>query len=261
MAPRKVRRGRESWVDSEKIAMIFAFSVLVGVAGYMILIPATSGWIGENLVYGVYVDNEKIGTLSMEITGTSIVENVEMYVARYSFVFGDSARAGELKFDMEGRLWRAVVAVAENDSLIWRTEIGYSFVDELMRVVVEDNRVSDNYVENDFLLYLTENIVAPEYIWYFFRFESLQRYYRREILINLLPDATYTVGAAFQVTGDETITTPAGNFDCWVLEGENTQLTAWPIDKLWVTKGGGLVVKGLETNDAIQYEYILESSK
>lgn len=90
------------------------------------------------------------------------------------------------------------------------------------------------------------------------RLEPLSFGYRREFRINLLPDATLNVRAAIRFIGEEAVGTPAGGFDCWVIEGENTRLASWPIDKLWLAKMGDFVVKAVEHQDQIQVDYILE---
>lgn len=243
-----------------RYAAIIIGCLVVSVGAYLYL---TSGAqfirVGENQTYGIYIGGTKRGTLTSQITGTAIVENVECYVAQYSLMYGDKARAGELKFDKSGNLRRAVIAEVENLSLKWRTEVGYSFADKLMRVIVEDNRVPENYEEKDDYNNLTAEIMVPEHVWYLLRFESLYRGYRREFYLNLLPDATINVSAAIQVIGDQTVETQAGSFDCWIIEGENTQLTSWPIDKLWVSKDWRFVVKAIEWQGSTQVEYVLES--
>ena len=252
-------------VGYKHVAMILACVAVLGVGGYLLLTsgapPTGVGGrirVGENQTYGIYVGDSKIGSLTLRITGTTIVENAESYVARYSLVTGDTARVGELKFDKDGDLRRAVIAEAEDLSLKWRTEVGYSFADKLMRVIVWDNRNPENYWENDVYISLTAEVMVPEHVWYLPRFESLHRGYRREFHINLLPDATLNVGAAIQVVGEEVVETKTGRFDCWVLEGENTRLASWPIDKVWVAKGERFVVKAIEWQNSTQVEYKLE---
>lgn len=240
--------------------LILGCMVALAAGGYLLLTSkAPFIKVGENMTYGIYVGDSKIGSLTLRIAGTAIVENAECYVARYSLVTGNATRAGELKFDKDGNLRRAAIAEAENLSLKWRTEVGYSFADKLMRVIVEDNRDPENYWENDVFINLTAEIMVPEHVWYLLRFESLHRGYRREFHINLLPNAVLNVRAAIRVVGEEAVKTPAGSFDCWVLEGENTQLASWPIDKLWVAKDEKLVIKAIEWQNTTQIEYILES--
>lgn len=241
--------------------IILACVVVLSVGGYLFLTPGPPIRVGENMVYGIYVGDSRIGSLTLRITGTVVVENAESYVARYSLVTDDVARVGELKFDKEGNLRRAAIAEAEDLSLKWKTEVGYSFADKLMRVIIMDNRNPENYWENDVFINLTAEIMVPEHVWYLLRFESLHKGYRREFHINLLPDATLNVRAAIQVVGEEVIETPAGRFECWVLEGENTRLASWPIDKVWVAKDERLVVKAIEWQDNIQIEYTLESHR
>jgi len=248
-------------ISYKSVAMILGCAVAISV-GYLLLTPRPPLIvIGESMTYGIYIRDAKIGSLTTKITGTALVENVESFVARYSLVVGGTARAGELKFDGDGNLRRAAVAEAENLSLKWRTEVGYSFAEELMRVIVEDNRDPDKYWENDVYIRLTTVIMVPEHVWYLLRFESPHLGYRREFHVNLLPNAVLNVRVALKVVGGETVETPAGRFDCWVLEGENTRLASWPIDKLWVAKKERFVVRAIEWQDDIQLEYILESYK
>jgi hypothetical protein len=215
--------------------------------------------VGESLDFAVYAGGTKIGTLSERISESAVVENASCYVARYTLTVGGSARAGVLKFDGEGRLRRAVVAQAENLSLRWRTEVGYSFSQGLMRVIVQDNRDPENYRENDLLVrFGSETVMLPEHVWYFLRFQPLGPGYRRELYLNLLPDAALNVRAALRVTGEERVETPAGRFSCWVLEGENTGLAPWPIDRIWVSKDRKIVVKAVEWVNGVQCEYVLE---
>ena len=217
-------------------------------------------YVGKRQVYGVYYHDTKLGTLTFQVGSTTVVENVESFIATYSLYFPilDKARLGTLKFDSDGNLRRAVIAEVESGILKWRTEIGYSFADGLMRVIVEDNRNPEGYSEEDTYVNLTAEIMVPEHIWYLLRFESLSENYRHEFYINLLPDAVLNVRTAVQVVDGETVGTPAGTWDCWILEGENTQLTSWPIDKIWVDKGSGMVVKGMENQNGDGVVYLLE---
>lgn len=247
-------------MNYKHVAIILGCAVVLSVGGYLLLISSpTFIKVGESMTYGIYIGGTKVGSLTSQITGTAPIEGVECYVAQYSLSTGSAARSGVLKFDKDGNLMRAAIAAAENLSLKWRTEVGYSFTDNLMRVVFEDNRTPENYRENDVYMNLTAEIMVPEHVWYLLRFGPLHQYYRREFYINLLPDATLNVRAAFQVVGDEVVETQAGRFDCWVLEGENTQPTSWPIDKLWVAKSERVVVKAIEWLGDVQVEYILES--
>jgi hypothetical protein len=203
--------------------------------------------VGEMQVYDVYYRDENIGSLTFRIADTGVVEGAKCYVARYSLILPrlDTARSGILKFD-EGNLRRAVIAEAEGRELKWRTEIGYSFAENRMRVIVEDNRDPENFKEKDVYIGLTAEIRVPEHVWYLWRLEPLRLGYRREFHLNLFPDATLNVLSAFEVIGEERVQTPAGTFDSWVIEGKNTALVAWPVDRVWVAKKDGIVVKALE---------------
>ncbi|KXA99485.1 hypothetical protein AKJ42_03105 [candidate division MSBL1 archaeon SCGC-AAA261C02] len=65
-----------------------------------------------------------------------------------------------------GRWWRAVIAQAREDILEWMVEIGYSFRDGLIRVIVRNNRNSDNYREEDKIMNLSgENIMMTGHVW------------------------------------------------------------------------------------------------
>lgn len=250
---------RGSRIGYRRLVLILACVAVLSIGGHLLLssrAPAIK--VGENMSYGVYVGDRKVGSLTLRITGTTTVENAECYAARYLLTTGNVARAGELKFDGQGNLRRATIALAENLSLRWRTEVGYSFADRLMRVIVEDNRDPGNYRESDVYINLTAEIMVPEHVWYLLRFEPLRKDYRREFHLNLLPDATLNVKAAIRVTGEEVIETPAGRFECWVLEGENTRLASWPVDKIWVAKNERLVARAVEWQDDIQIEYRLE---
>ncbi len=259
-------------VDPRHIAIIIG-CVVAGVGAYMFLTKAPSSVVenvienvrvGESQTYGIYVSGIKVGSLTSQITGTAIVGGVECYVARYGYVVGDGARWGELKFDNEGNLRRATVEWYENfsstdewwnDSSYLRTDVGYFSAGNRMDVIIEDN--SGRYENRDDNNLLPGEIMVPEHVWYLLRFESLYQGYRKEFFINALPDATQYVPVAFQVVGDNTLKTQAGDFDCWVIEGENTQLTSWPIDNLWVAKDTGVVVKAIELQDSVQFEYVL----
>ncbi len=216
--------------------------------------------VGERQVYGVYYQDVKIGTLTLQVGSTAMVENVESFVATYSLSLHtfNKARSGTLKFDADGNLRRAVIAEVEENVVKWRTEIGYSFSDGLMRVIVGDNRNPEEYLENDVYINLTAEIMVPEHVWYLLRFKSLDQNYRHEFYINLLPNAIFNVRVAVQVVGEETVETPTGSWDCWVLDGENTQLTSWPIDSIWVSKGNGLVIKAVENQGGDEITYVLE---
>ncbi len=241
---------------------IFICAVVFSVGAFYFLARGVSSpvRVGEQQVYGIYYQDTKIGTLTIQVNGTVVVENVESFVATYSLSFPtlDRARSGMLKFDAGGNLRRAVIAQAEENTLKWRTEVGYFFADGLMRVIVEDNRNPEDYMEEDTYINLTAEIMVPEYAWYLLRFEPLNQDYRHEFYINLLPNAILNVRAAVQVTGEETVETPVGSWECWVLEGENTQLTSWPIDRIWVAKDSGLVVKGVKSQNGEEIIYLLE---
>jgi len=214
--------------------------------------------VGESLSFGIYVGGTRIGSLLERITESTVIENTKCYVAKYTLTTNGSARAGVLKFDERGRLRRAVIAQAENLSLKWRTEVGYFYDQGLMRVIVQDNRVPENYRENDVLIrFGSETVMLPEHVWYFLRFQPLGPHYRLELYLNLLPYANFNQKVALKVTREEDIETPAGRFSCWVLEGENTRLASWPIDKIWVSKNEKIVVKAIELQDSIQIEYSL----
>jgi len=264
MAKRPIKRAkpprRGLRIGYKSVAIILGCAVVLSV-GYLLLTSRPPIRVGEKMTYGIYAGDAKIGLLTIQVTGTAVVEKVECFVARYSLVVGDTARAGELKFDWDGNLRRAVIAEAEKLSLKWRTEVGYSFAEELMRVIVEDNRDPENYQEKDAYIKLDAEIMVPEHVWYILRFESLQQGYRREFHINLLPNATLNVRVTLKVVGWETVETPAGRFECWVLEGENTGLASWPIDKVWIAKDERFVVKAIEWQNNIQVEYVLESYK
>ncbi|RLG57092.1 MAG: hypothetical protein DRN83_02620, partial [Hadesarchaea archaeon] len=172
----------------------------------------------------------------------------------------NEGRFGILKFDFNGNLRRAVTTEVEGEALKWRTEIGYSFSDKLMRVILEDNRDPENYIERDTYINLTAEIMLPEHVWYLFRFEPLGDSYRHELYLNLLPDAFLNVKVAFHVVGEEELDTPAGSWSCWVIEGENTQLASWPVDKVWVDKERALVIKAVENQDGHEVVYLLEEN-
>ncbi len=218
--------------------------------------------VGERQVYGIYCENTKIGTLIFQVIDTAVVENVNSFVSTYSLFspLSNEERSGTLKFDFNGNLRRAVIAEVGGGVLKWRTEVGYSFSDELMRVILEDNRDPENYIERDTYINLTAEIMVPEHVWYFLRFEPLGSDYRHEFYLNLLPDALLSVKVAFHVAGEEEVNTPAGSWSCWVIEGENTQLASWPVDKIWVDKESALVVKAVENQSGYQVVYLLEEN-
>jgi hypothetical protein len=242
----------------KKIVGLILIAIVAG-AVYLLTREEATFRVGEKQVYRVYYQGENIGSLTLQIEGTEIVEGVESYVAFYSLTLPglDKARSGRLKFDAVGNLRRAVIAEAEEGALKWRTEIGYSFAENLMRVIVEDNRDPENFKEEDTYIRLTAEIMAPEHVWYLLRLEPLGFGYRREFHINLLPDATLNVRVAFKVVGEESVQTLAGTFDTWVIVGENTALAAWPIDRIWVEKGDGMVVKAVENQAGVLFVYEL----
>lgn len=220
--------------------------------------------VGERQTYGIYLDNidNKIGALEIGVENTTIIENVECYLVRYSLEVDGGKRSGQLEF--EKGIWpkHTKITLTENESLEWDTEINYSFFTNLMHVVVKDNRDPDNYQEINNYLSFSERIMTPEHLWYILRFGPFYQGYRQEFYINLLPDATENLTIAMEVVGEEEIETQAGYFVCWVLEGENTQPTQWPIDKLWIAKGERLVVQALENQaEGSDILYILEDKE
>lgn len=245
-------------VGSLSLIILIIFCTVVGVL-VLLQPPGCPVKVGENQTYSIYDGPTRRGSLTLRITNTETVENAECYVARYSLMVDETTRSGKLEFDKNGNLRDARIEEVENLSLKWRTEVNYSFAEALMRVIFQDNRNPEDYLKDVAYINLTEEIMVPEHIWYLIRLESLHQGYRREFYINLLPNATFNTSAAIQVVGEETLETPAGRFDCWVLEGENTQLAPWPIDKLWVAKNERVVVKAVEDQAGAQIEYLLES--
>lgn len=242
--------------------LVFCCAVALGTACIWYLTrEAFPIWVGEEQNYGTYVKNGRVGTLTAWIEGMEKFDGVECYVARYMLTFGDTARAGRLKFDREGRLRHVKVALVENKALKWTTEVGYSPATDTMRVIIKDNRDPENYSESDDILRVPGETLVPEYLWYLIRLERLQPGYRREFYLNCMPEAGTIFSAGVAVIGEEKIQTSAGLFDCWVVRGENTRLAPWPIDRVWVAKDGKFVVKAVELQDDIQFEYFLESYK
>ena len=200
----------------------------LGVVGYLLLTgpfpTRVSGpiRIGENQTYGVYVGGNRLGTMVSWVEGTESFDDVQCYVARYSLTIGNAAQAGRMLFDQGGRLRYAKIAVADNEGLKWTTEIGYSPALGVMRVIVEDNRVPENYRVYDNTVVTPGEVMVPIHPWYLFRVENLYSGYQRSFYVNSLPIATTVVPAKISVTGEEKVETPAGSFDCWTLQGENT---------------------------------------
>jgi len=215
---------------------------------------------GEHQTYGICTGDEKVGELSLQIDGEESVENVMCFVARYSLYLPrvDMARSGVLKFDGQGVLRRAVTAEAQAGALRWRTEIGYSPAEGLMRVIVEDNRNPDNFFENDWLMELPEKPAVGEFLWYLPRFTSLAQGSRIEANASLMPYATNLIHITLTVENEEIVETPAGSFECWFLTGENTCDIPWPIDRIWIDKKTKIVVKATELGEE-ETLYILEN--
>lgn len=215
--------------------------------------------VGEQQTYGIYSEDNKIGTLVIGVENVTSIENVEGYLARYSLEIGSIERLGELKF--EKGIWprHTNITLTENGSLEWATEISYSFSADLMYVIVKDNRDPENYRETDNYLAFSERIMTPEHLWYILRFTSLHLGNRQEFYLHLLPDATENLTIAMEVVDKEEIETQAGYFVCWVLEGENTNPIHWPIDELWIAKGERLVIKAVKKQaEGPDVTYVLE---
>ena len=208
---------------------------------------------GEEMIYGLYAGDHKIGTIAFWIEGTETLEGARCHVARYSLSTPDTAKSGKLKFDETGRLRHVKIAFVENQSPRWVTEIGYSYLLNVARVIVEDNRNSENYRELDNLLRLPGETFVSEHLWYLLRLEDLHLGYERGFYVHSLPEATQLGAASAEVIGEERVSTPAGNFDCWIVKGTNVT------DRLWIAKGGAAVVKAMENVDGVEITYMLEA--
>ena len=111
------------------------------------------------------------------------------------------------------------------------TEIGYSYLLNVARVIVEDNRNPENYRELDNLLRLPGETFVSECLWYLLRLEDLHLGYERGFYVHSLPEATLLGAASVEVTDEELVSTPAGNFDRRIVKGTNVT------DRLWIAKG------------------------
>ena len=240
-------------LDYRNVALILG-CVALSVVGYLILTgPRGPIRIVEKQTYGVYATGgNKIGTMVSWVEGTESFDGVGCYVARYSLTIGNAAQAGRMLFEKGGRLRHAKIAVADDEGLKWTTEIGYSPALGVMRVIVEDNRVPENYHVHDNTVATPGEVMVPIHPWYLFRIENLYPGYQRSFFINALPMATTVVSAKISVTGEERVETPAGSFDCWALKGENAV-------NLWIAKGERLVVEAIEQVEGVSWTYVLET--
>ncbi len=211
--------------------------------------------VGEEMVYGVYVGGNRAGTMTFWVEGTESFDGVACYVGRYSMMVGDTVQAGRMVFDKQGRLRHAKIALVENRSLKWSTEIGYSRAVGVMRIIFEDNRNPENYSVTDNAVLMPGETVLPAYLWYRLRMENLGLGYQLEFYINVLPQATTLVPARVAVRGEERVDTPIGRFDCWVIKGENTT------SGFWITKDRRLVVKAVEEAEGVSWLYVLEKHR
>ncbi|MEM2878776.1 MAG: hypothetical protein QXG10_04470 [Candidatus Hadarchaeales archaeon] len=240
---------------------IFVFAVFLLIIGMGLiskqdLLPIKDD---ENLVYGIYSGGERMGELKLWVEGRETVDNVECFVVRYSIYIpnDDRARSGVMKFDSRGTLRRVRIAEAEQNVLKWATEIGY-FKQGLMRVVVEDNRIPEAFSEKDETILTPPDATVGEYVWYLIRFDDVGEGYSRRFGMSLMPDATTIVSSRISVSGEENVESPAGTFECWAMEGENTESVPWPVDRMWVSKKDGIVIKASELIGGGETTYLLE---
>lgn len=248
---------------------VFICAVVTGVSVIYFLVPEVPFPIrlGERQVYGIYLGGNKVGTLELWVSGTVAVEGEELYISHYNLSYSDVLRSGLSKFDGMGRLHRFEATQRNGEDLEWRVEVSYLLSDNRMGVIIEDNRDPDNYRTADSYMSIEGvEIMMPEHVWYYLGFQELYPEYQYSLRLNLLPNpvvgsiapAQNTV-VTLRVTGSETVETSVGSFECWMVEGgENTRLAAWPIDRIWVAKESGLVVKGIENQDGDELIFMLE---
>jgi hypothetical protein len=235
------------------LACILAGAILAGYFSF--LAPRHVGLkVGEEMIYGIYIGDKKIGTLTTKIEGIEVFDNVNCYVSRYMLTIGNRARGGRMKFDEKGELKHVKVALAENLSLKWSTEIAYSIQAKRIYVIIEDNRSPEFRVYENIIPMRRETMIS-EFLWYLLRIEPLSIGYEREFDLNVLPDAMNIIPASLKVAGEEMVVTPAGAYDCSVVEGENTS------NKIWVAKDGRVMAKFMEKLAGAEVVYILESYK
>ncbi len=237
--------------------------LLVGVASGYLVAPiiqtsslSTPIRVGENIGYGIYAGANKVGTLTLWVDNIETFDGVPTYTARYSIVLTSAAQAGLLRIDNNGILRHARIVQAVGDGIQWSSEIYYSYIGGVMRVIYEDNRVPENYaqVDNSAVMGVNVEIAVPIHVWYMLRTTTLTTDYQKTFVTNILPEGTNAVISSFVVAGEETVSTAAlGSFSTWKVQGTST------FSNMWVTKDGSRIVKVEEQVGDATYTYVLES--
>lgn len=241
------------------IAVVLVCLTVGAAAGYMISGTRTSTTtlsgpirVGENMVYGIYAGGSSIGTLNLWVDNTETFDGGETYVANYTLIIGTTTQ-GAMRVDENGRIRHAILVQASGGALSWATVIAYSYVLGMMRMIVEDNRVPENYGTSDTTYVMSVETTVPIGLWYLLRADNMSIGRQRAFYINNLPEGLPLIPARTTVTGEETVQTPLGSFECWTVYGENTTAN------MWVAKDGSRIVKASETVDNITLTYTLES--
>lgn len=243
--------------DYKPIA-VFVLMVVVGsaVLALLSLEPGTRLRLGEKMVYGIYVEGERVGSWGMGIENRmTTLENVPCYRVNYTMELGRVQQGGWIEFDEDGELRHTRVWYYLDNVPRWATEIAYSYPDNLMRVRVENHENLDengnpSAVEN--FMFLQKETMTAEHLWYLLRLEPLELGYSREFDLNAFPDAMQTVPARVDVVGEQRVETPVGTFDCWLVQGQGS------FDWMWVEKNGRLVAKVQEQSAGLTRTFVLE---
>jgi len=237
-----------------------ALKLLVVVAAcagaYFLFLRETSAIrVGEELTYGVYLGENKVGVQVMRVNKLEEFQGARCYEATYALTVGRVAQVGQIIFDERGRLRSTSVAkgylseLGELENVEWATKITCFLDLNKMNVKIT---YPDKVEEED--LSLPPALATAEQLRYALRIERLRLGYYKEFNLSYFPNARVTGALALKVTGEEELETPAGSFECWVVEGSGAFAM-----RMWVAKDGRAVPLVHETTaGGVTWRYVLE---
>jgi hypothetical protein len=227
---------RKSGLASVLLAILLLSALLVYVKG-----RERGALLGERLEYQI----EGGGFFLLEVSPQkTLYRGVKCYNVRFEFSSGSLQRSGSYLMDEKGGLRFLQVQVAENaQGTEVRVTGGLEVWAGLNKVHTSWISSTEGVVHENFFE-LPPNLSTPEHFLMLVRFRNLKSGYYEEFSFLQLPIPTEAPVNA-QVIGSETVRTPAGEFECRVL-----QLGGGWNARLWVSEYG-VVARFQEDN--LQY--------